>query len=325
MIHVTPDKKQTLENSILHRSKTFWLATIPAFIFATLVMIFFPVYLKPKMLEDAVLEAEELSNNAATHFAKVHLDQLLADDAETKAKTMKIIGEHIISFKLWKVRLFDPDGKILYSTLEEEIGTTTAKGKPFFVNIVSKGKSYSKVVKKEMRTATGPLAPYDVAETYIPIMEDGVFKGALEVYVNITPHMARMNTLFWGAYGSIGVIVFLLLTITIGSATRINRSQRARDAVIQHLEAALAEIRTLKGILPICAACKKVRDDDGYWHQVESYVRDHSEAEFSHSYCPECAKKAMEEAKQYGKANEEPSGDDGDDSEGHSDETQAES
>jgi HAMP domain-containing protein len=57
------------------------------------------------------------------------------------------------------------------------------------------------------------------------------------------------------------------------------------------LEKALSEIKTLSGILPICAHCKKIRDDKGYWNQIEAYVRDHSEADFTHSICQECAKK----------------------------------
>lgn len=56
----------------------------------------------------------------------------------------------------------------------------------------------------------------------------------------------------------------------------------------QKLENALAEIKTLKGILPICMYCKKIRDDEGYWNQIESYIHARSEAEFSHSICPEC-------------------------------------
>ncbi len=54
------------------------------------------------------------------------------------------------------------------------------------------------------------------------------------------------------------------------------------------LEAALQEVKTLHGLLPICASCKKIRDDGGYWHQVESYISRHAEVEFSHSICPEC-------------------------------------
>jgi PAS domain S-box-containing protein len=54
------------------------------------------------------------------------------------------------------------------------------------------------------------------------------------------------------------------------------------------LRQALSEIKTLSGLLPICSNCKKIRDDKGYWQQVEVYVRDHTDAEFSHSICPEC-------------------------------------
>lgn len=56
-------------------------------------------------------------------------------------------------------------------------------------------------------------------------------------------------------------------------------------------EHALVEIKTLRGIIPICSHCKNIRDDEGYWQQVEIYVRDHSEAEFSHSICPDCMQK----------------------------------
>lgn len=59
----------------------------------------------------------------------------------------------------------------------------------------------------------------------------------------------------------------------------------------RELSHALAEIKTLRGIVPICASCKSIRDDKGFWNQVEVYVRDHSEAEFSHSICPDCMKK----------------------------------
>ena len=55
------------------------------------------------------------------------------------------------------------------------------------------------------------------------------------------------------------------------------------------LQNALAEIKTLTGLIPICASCKKVRDDNGFWNQIEVYIRDHSEAEFSHGICPGCA------------------------------------
>lgn len=61
------------------------------------------------------------------------------------------------------------------------------------------------------------------------------------------------------------------------------------------LQDTLAKIKTLSGLLPLCSSCKKIRDDEGYWHQLEVYLRDHSEAEFSHGLCPECAKKLYPE------------------------------
>jgi hypothetical protein len=65
--------------------------------------------------------------------------------------------------------------------------------------------------------------------------------------------------------------------------------QRESD-VRDHLEKAWTEITTLRGIIPICASCKQIRTDEGHWEQVEAYIRDHSEAEFSHAICPECMK-----------------------------------
>jgi PAS domain S-box-containing protein len=81
---------------------------------------------------------------------------------------------------------------------------------------------------------------------------------------------------------------------SIGMIADITARRHAEKALLQErnkLQKALSEIKTLRGILPICSYCKKIRNDEGYWDQIESYIRDHSEAEFSHSICQECAKK----------------------------------
>lgn len=69
---------------------------------------------------------------------------------------------------------------------------------------------------------------------------------------------------------------------------RIVRYEATLAEKIVELEDALGKIKTLRGLLPICASCKRVRDDQGYWNQLDTYVRDHSDAEFSHSICPTC-------------------------------------
>ncbi len=65
----------------------------------------------------------------------------------------------------------------------------------------------------------------------------------------------------------------------------------ALNEKVEELELALKEVRTLKGIVPICASCKNVRDDQGYWNRVETYLNEHTEAEFSHAVCPDCMKR----------------------------------
>ena len=82
---------------------------------------------------------------------------------------------------------------------------------------------------------------------------------------------------------------------TIRDITDRRRMEEEKEKLILELRHALSEIKTLSGLLPICASCKKIRDDNGYWNQIESYIKLHSEAEFSHSICPECAKKLYPE------------------------------
>jgi PAS domain S-box-containing protein len=77
--------------------------------------------------------------------------------------------------------------------------------------------------------------------------------------------------------------------------TARKREEEKKEKLIVELQNALAEIKTLRGILPICSYCKKIRDDGGYWNQVDAYIKKYTEAEFSHGICPKCAKKYFAE------------------------------
>ena len=79
--------------------------------------------------------------------------------------------------------------------------------------------------------------------------------------------------------------------------TERKRAEQEREKLIAELQEALANIKTLSGLIPICAQCKKIRDDKGYWQQVEAYIHAHSEAEFSHGLCPDCAEKFLADLK----------------------------
>src|SRR5437870_5827148 len=83
----------------------------------------------------------------------------------------------------------------------------------------------------------------------------------------------------------------LELLTRMSSALKLKREMDRRKAREEELEQALQEIKVLRGILPICSRCKKIRDEHGQWHSVESYIKGHSEADFSHLICPECLDK----------------------------------
>lgn len=85
-----------------------------------------------------------------------------------------------------------------------------------------------------------------------------------------------------------GRIDAVLLARSIRYARQRKQVERQREQLIGELEAALARIKTLRGLLPICSYCKSIRDDKGYWNHLETYIGDHSDAEFSHSLCPRC-------------------------------------
>ncbi len=72
-------------------------------------------------------------------------------------------------------------------------------------------------------------------------------------------------------------------------------AEEERERLIVELQEALAQVKTLSGLLPICMSCKKIRDDEGYWKQIEFYIQQRSEAKFSHGICPDCKKELYPE------------------------------
>lgn len=85
------------------------------------------------------------------------------------------------------------------------------------------------------------------------------------------------------------------LTLAQQEIERRKALEQEREKLIAELQQAISEIKTLRGFLPICASCKKIRDDEGYWQQIEQYIQDRSDAQFSHSICPECTKRLYPE------------------------------
>jgi hypothetical protein len=90
------------------------------------------------------------------------------------------------------------------------------------------------------------------------------------------------------------VAIFLMVCLGIFAWRRLRElrdSQQELDQKNHDLEQALNEVKELKGLIPICVSCKSIRDDEGYWHQVESYITNHTHASFTHGICPDCMRR----------------------------------
>jgi hypothetical protein len=201
---------------------------------------------------------------------------------------------------LTKLKIFSKSGKILFSTDPKEIGGMN--NEPYFREIVARGGVYSKVVKKNSDSLEHQRMLVDVVEAYAPLMKNGVFLGAFEIYYDITEKKQGLERLLLISFIIVIVLALSVLIISVMNVvkekrrlTERKRAEEEREKLIVELQTALAEVKTLSGLLPICSSCKKIRDDQGYWNQIEVYISSHSTAIFSHSICPECAKKLYPE------------------------------
>jgi len=241
------------------------------------------------------------ATNIAKHFRSMFETRTgeltgMALDTQTKGDIDKLRED----FGLAKMKIFSPSGEILFSTDPKEVGDINTER--YYQEIVARGAVYTKVVKKDSDTLEHEKMSVDVVEAYVPLVKDGVFVGAFEIYYDITEERKNLQSLLITSF----VIVILLalsvlvlsVMIFIKEKRRLIERKRAedeREKLIVELQEALAEVRTLTGLLPICASCKKIRDDQGYWNQIEDYISRHSKATFSHGLCPECAKKLYPE------------------------------
>ena len=103
-------------------------------------------------------------------------------------------------------------------------------------------------------------------------------------------HYSSIFFLFWNM--TLRLVVFFLVSFFVSKLHNLLLNEKK---ISNDLREAAKQIKTLKGFLPICASCKKIRNDDGYWEQLEKYICEHSDAEFSHGLCDACARRLYPE------------------------------
>ncbi len=135
----------------------------------------------------------------------------------------------------------------------------------------------------------------------------------LAILVSVSITVTSILIVYDASVLPFGIVLSVLLPGTISPViayfffrllAQVERAQREREAAILELQEALANVKRLSGLLPICASCKNIRDDEDYWHQVEVYIHTHTEADFSHSICPDCTQKLYPTLRRYRVAEE---------------------
>lgn len=269
---------------------------IVSVVLVTTLPLYNHLVIRPSFEKSLTESTSDEAVKLAKHFVAMFLPQKTELSKNTIRDYLSNDIQNLTSdFRLTKFKIFSNTGEIIFSSDPKEIGSLN--NQRYFREIVAKGKIITKGIQKETKSLEGQLMPVDVVETYVPLMSDGIFRGAFEIYYDITARKQQLDKLL-SRYSALvfiialGLLLSIIVILFIENRTISKRRQveMEREELIVELKDAVTKIKTLGGSLPICSSCKKIRDDKGYWKQIESYIRDHSEAEFTHSICPKCAK-----------------------------------
>lgn len=122
------------------------------------------------------------------------------------------------------------------------------------------------------------------------LAQDGLGRGALLGWLHAGVVAYAVSWLLAAAFGRMQRSQRAARRARQEAADRLAQSLAANELLVRELREALANVKTLSGMLPICSFCKKIRDDAGYWRLIEGYLAEHSRAQFSHGLCPDCVK-----------------------------------
>ena len=193
---------------------------------------------------------------------------------------------------LWKLKAENSRLKSIVDNMFDGIGVLDNKG-----NVTQANKAFAQMLgyEEEEQVIGKNMTEFTVKEDVpkvISAMEKGAERGFIRdlTVIGITKdgknyHASINAKLVKGKTGDaewIGVV---------RDTTELANLEKEKNELIENLQKALTEVKTLRGILPLCSFCKKIRDDKGYWEQVDVYIHKYSEADISHSICPECMKK----------------------------------
>ncbi|MBF0327619.1 MAG: response regulator [Nitrospirae bacterium] len=215
------------------------LVALPAYVFW---------FLYPSFVEYITEETEHETVSIANHIAlelippKAEINKIFFPDERIK--------QYQKDFNIKKMRVFLPDGLLVYSTNPKEIGTRNKAD--YFQSVVAKGQVFSKVVKKNMPTYSGGLAATDIVETYVPIIREEKFIGAFEIYYDFKERKAGLDRLIAYSYTAVFAIICAILAVLfvlLQHARRIEKERSRMEEANKELGLEIQERRKLEAII----------------------------------------------------------------------------
>jgi len=242
-------------------------------------VIFLPIYnvvfLYPSFNRFLTGQTEEEAAGLAAHLASRLIPgrTILTRELVTPAFA-QAIEQSAKDMQLVKVKVFAPSGEIIYSTDPKDIGEINHQ--KYFQEIVARGGSYTKVVKKSAPSLEGQTMTRDVVETYVPIRDGEQFNGAFELYYDITESRAKLNRLLSVSSAIVFVVALGLLLGVVISAINAHRSIRARDRAEEELRRHQDDLERLveERTREIVQAHEKIEKEKLEKKQVESSLQD---------------------------------------------------
>jgi hypothetical protein len=227
--------------------------------------------------------------NAVSRFDKKYSEDYLAGSWDATLSQIVDAHEHYRGFgKTGEFTLSRKNGDMIVFLLSHRhYDLENPKPVPFNSNL-------AEPMRLALQGKSGTVIGLDyrgemVMAAYEPVQEMG-----LGIVAKIDLSEVRQPFIKAGIISSVIGIIILIAGSVLFVRVTSPLIAKLRDT-ISRLETALKNVKVLKGLIPICASCKKIRDDRGYWNHLESYIKVHSDADFTHGLCPECTKKLYPE------------------------------
>ena len=218
-------------------------------------------------------------SNSANEFDKASNE--VNKDEQLVYEQLDVIKERIIGTEGQNIEKITRQLFADWEPIREEVFLLFRSGRRDEAALITKGKGADHVAKLEDKMLKLTSYAKNKADSFMQLAE-----RSQERVENISVLLVLVG-------------IFLSTVIAFFTVRYVLRAEKALLHERYELQKALSEVKTLRGFLPICSSCKKIRDDTGYWNQLEAYIHNHTEAQLSHGICPDCAEKLYPDLKIY--------------------------